>query len=79
MTDPMLGLVTVGTLCRGDMVGGLARVMVSRMGNRRCYPTQNVRVEERLVFVVLANKVVCLFTGQLSWIYFKTLCEIRVK
>lgn len=76
----MLGLVTVGTLCRGDMVEGLAGVMVSRMGNRRCHPTQNVFwVEERLVFVVLANKVVCLFTGQLSWIYFKTLPEIRDK
>lgn len=76
MTDPMLGPVTVGPLCRGGMVGGLAGVMVSRMGNRRCYPTQNVLVEERLVFVVLANKVVCLFTGQMSWIYLKTLPEI---
>lgn len=76
MTDPMLGLVTVDALCSGDMVGGLAGVTVSRMGNRRCYPTQNARVEERLVFVALANKVVCLFTGRLSWIYLKTLPEI---
>lgn len=37
-------------------------VMVSRMGTRRCYPTQNVPVEEMLVFVVFANKVVCLCT-----------------
>lgn len=55
MFDPMLGLVTVGPLCRGYMVGVLAGVMVLRMGTRRCSPIQNVWVGERLVFVVFAT------------------------
>lgn len=58
MFDPLLGLVTVDPLCRGNMVGGLAGVMVSLMGTRRSSPTQNVWVGERLVFVVFANKLV---------------------
>lgn len=61
MFDPVLGLVTVGPLCRGSMVGGLAGVIVSLMGTRRCSPTQDVRGGERLVFEVLVNKLARLF------------------
>lgn len=56
MTDPMLGLVTVGPLCRGDMGGGLVGVMTLRMGTRRCNPIQDVRVEMRFVFVLLSKQ-----------------------
>lgn len=61
---PTLGLVTVGPLLEGgDMVGRAGvGVAVSRMGTRRCYPTQTVLVEDILLFVVFANKVVCLCT-----------------
>lgn len=61
MFDPMLSLVTVGPLCSGDMVGGLAGVTVSLMGTRRCFPTQDVRVGERVVFEVFVNKLARLF------------------
>lgn len=79
MFDPMLGPVTVVPLCRRSMIGGLAGVMVSLMGTRRCSPTQDVRVGERLVFVAFINKYLCVYFNaecQMSGICLKTLPEI---
>lgn len=63
MFDLVLGLVTVGPLCRGDMVGGLAGVVVSLMGTRRCSPTQDVQGGDRVVFEVLVNKLHACFNA----------------
>lgn len=77
---PTLGLVTVGPLLEGGhgRRAGVG-VAVSRMGTRRCYPTQSVLVEDILLFVVFANKVVCLCTvhtkGQMSRIYVESIPE----
>lgn len=60
----MLGLPTVEPLCRGNLVGGLQGVMVSLMGTRRCSPTQDVWVGERLVFAEFANNVLCSFNAE---------------
>lgn len=46
MLDPVLGPVTVGPLCRGNLVGGLAEVIVSLMGSTDHSPTQDVQVED---------------------------------
>lgn len=61
------------------MVGGLAGVMVSLMGTRRCSPTQDVQGGERLVFEVLVNKLARLFQCRVpdEWDSAKPSCQYQ--